>query len=114
LKSRLYVLCRLTWILVFLAGCGRVSNDLTLRITDEFGSAIPYAQVVLGDEIGDARTASDAGEATWTGLKRDVITLTVYAEGFLSKPILVSLERGHNEAVVALERAPVDWKAKSP
>lgn len=113
-RGRTAVLVALAVLLAVVASCGRPAYDLTVRVTDEGGSAVPQALVVLDDDFQDVRTSTDAGTTAWTDLQMSAITLTVYADGFLSRETQVSLERGHNEAVVALERAPIDWKSLSP
>jgi hypothetical protein len=88
--------------LLLLSGCDRSPYDLTVRILDQDGNAIPGATVILS-ERGDVRATDDDGSVTWTDLEDQVATLIIAAQGYLSRSVEVTLERGRNEQVIALE-----------
>ena len=114
MKSRVRVFLLLIALLASGSGCGRSPYDLTLWVVDEDGSAIPKAQVVLGDDAENAYTTSETGEVMWTGLEESTIALMVRAERFLPKAVQFTLERGLNEIVVVLEVDPATWQSQGP
>ena len=112
MKSSVRVFLLLIALLV--SGCGRPSYDLTIWVKDEDGSAIPKAQVFLGDDVENAYTTSETGEVMWTGLEESDIALMVRAEPFLPKAVQFSLEPGLNEIIVVLEVDPAIWQSQGP
>jgi hypothetical protein len=104
MKTKRRVFLAMLIFLALVAGCDRSPYDLTLRVTDVEGHAIPRAMVILS-ESEDLQLADDTGTATWTDLEEETATLIVGAQGYVSQSIEVTLERGRNELVVALEQA---------
>ena len=49
--------------------------------------------------------ADDAGTVTWTDLEEETVTLILGAQGYVSRSVEVTLERGRNDLFVALEQA---------
>ena len=107
MKSSARVFILLVALLALGAGCGRPSYDLTVWVQDVDGSAIPGAQVTLGDDVENGYTTGESGELVWTGLEESTATFMVRAERFLPKAVQVSMDRGPNEIVVVLEEDPV-------
>jgi hypothetical protein len=85
-----------------------IPYDLTVLITDEDGAPIPGAQASM-DELADAEplVTGDDGSAAWTDLPGESVTLRAAAQGyFTADPQAVALERGPNDAAIALTRDP--------
>ena len=111
--TRDYPFLVLATLLVLVSGCGRAPSDLVVRVTDENDNALPKAIVFL-DERKDMQATDQAGEITWVELEEEVATLIIVAHGYQSRTVEVTLERGHNEEVVALERAILPSGPQSP
>ena len=103
----------LTILIALAAACGPPSYDLTVRVTETDGTAIPEASVTLL-ELQDVRLTDEAGEASWMNLGAATAVLSVSAEGYMTYAGRLELVRGHNEAVILLERAPIDPDLLSP
>jgi hypothetical protein len=91
-------------LLALVAACDQTPYDLALRVTDHEDNPIPRAAAIL-EELEDLRMTDDAGTVTWTDLEEETVTLTVGAQGYQARTVEVSLKRGHNDRVVALEQA---------
>lgn len=100
-------------MILWAAGCGPPSFDLTVRVTETDGTAIPQASVTLL-ELREVQVTDEAGETTWTDLEIDSAALYVSAEGYGAYADRLTLERGQNEAVVQLERAPIEPDVPGP
>jgi hypothetical protein len=103
----------LVLLMVWIAACGPPRYDLTVRVTETDGTAIPEASVTLL-ELQDVQVTDEAGEASWTDLEADTIVLYVSAEGYMAYAGKIELARGHSETVVMLERAPIDPDVLGP
>lgn len=84
-----------------------IPYDLTVKITDQDGNPLPVSKVVF-PESGDGSpvTADDAGQIVWNDLPGDSGTLSISSQGYLPAEESLSLERGPNEVIVALELDP--------
>ena len=112
-RTQLQTLPVLVALIVLVAACGPLSYDLTVRVTETDGTAIPQASVsLLG--LRDAQTTNQAGETVWTDLGTDTAVLFIAAGGYISYAAQLELKRGHNEIVVQLERAPIDPDVLGP
>lgn len=100
-------------LIVLAAGCGQPRYDLTVRVTETDGAPIARASVLL---IGlqESQLTDDGGRVDWTRLELDTVVLFVVAEGHMAHSSRVELQRGRNETVVVLERAPTDPYLQGP
>ena len=84
-----------------------IPYDLTVKVTDADGNPIAGANVAFPESGDDAPVSTDdSGQVTWSSLGGPNGALTVAAPGYFGAEQSVSLERGPNEVVVALERDP--------
>ena len=94
-------------LMVLIAACGPSSYDLTVRVTQEDGTVIPDASVRL---VGaqEVQMTDETGQVVWTDIEEDFAVLYVLADGFRLHTSEVDLERGHNETIILLQRAPIE------
>ena len=84
-----------------------IPYDLTVKVTDADGNPIAGANVAFPESGDDAPVSTDdSGQVTWSSLGGPNGALTVAAPGYFGAEQSVSLGRGPNEVVVALERDP--------
>jgi len=84
-----------------------IPYDLTVKITNQDGNPVPGAGVSLPESGDDkAINTDEAGHFTWNALSGESGTLNITAQGYLPLQQAITLERGPNEVVVALERDP--------
>jgi hypothetical protein len=103
----------LTILIVLVVACGARSRDLVVRVTEKDGAVIPEASVML---VGpqEVQVTDEAGEVTWSDIEEEFAILYVVADGYTMYAGKWNLERGLNEAIIALEREPIDPDLKSP
>ena len=106
-------LCTLAVAIILIAGYGRTSQDLTVRITDQEGNPIPGAMVGLS-ENGQTLLTDEEGRVTWEELDQPQASLVVAAQGYLLHTTVIPIERGTNEATLALERKSHDVPYQPP
>ena len=103
----------LTLLTVLIAACGPSSYDLTVRVTQTDGTVIPDASVrLVGPQ--EVQVTDEAGQVVWTDIEEDFAVLYVLADGYTLHASEVDLERGHNETVILLERAPIQPDVQGP
>ena len=107
------LLFALTVLLALVAGCDRSPYDVMLRVTDQDDHPIPRAAVIL-EGLEDLQMADEAGTVTWTDLEDETLIFIVGAQGYVDRTVEVTLERGHNEVVVALEQAVPTYDPTNP
>ena len=82
-----------------------IPYNLTLKVTDVDGNAIPGAGVIFGES--EPILTDVNGMVSWTNLVAPDGLLAVAAQGYFTSDQTFSLNRGSNELVVALERDPI-------
>jgi hypothetical protein len=104
MRTKATSILALTILIVLVAACDRSPYDLALRVTDQEDNPIPRATAIL-EELEDLRMTDSLGTVTWTDLEEGTVTLIVGAQGYVPRSLKVTMERGHNDLVVALEQA---------
>ena len=112
-RTQIKTLPVLAILIALVAACGPSSYDLTVRVTETDGTVIPEASVML---VGpqDVHVTDDAGQVVWTDIEEDFAILYVVADGYALHASKVNLERGRNETVILLERAPIEPDVLGP
>jgi hypothetical protein len=103
MRFRIVIFLALTILLAPAAGCDPTPYGLTLHITDERSNPIPEAEVALWGLEGSQVTGEE-GVVTWSDLAQERVTLAIAAVGYEPRTIEITMERGQNEYVVALEQ----------
>lgn len=108
MRKRTIELIAALFLLTVVTTAGWAQN-LTIRgqVVDEFGAAIPNAEIKLTDKDGRTRTAKSnfAGEFTMTGLAAGTYSLSSSYEGFapyLDNQFKVPMEKGSLTVVMAV------------
>ena len=109
----LIALCALAIAAVLVAGYGQGTQELTVRVTDQEGNPLPGALVGLS-ENHQTLLADSEGRVTWTELSEEQASLVIAAQGYVLHTAVIPLERGTNEATLALERKSHDVPYQPP
>ena len=96
-----------------MSACGSSAYALTVRVIETDGTAIPGASVALMDDQ-DILFTDKAGQVAWTDVGQEYAILYVSADGYMAHASKVDLERGRNETVILLERAPIEPDVLGP
>jgi hypothetical protein len=112
-RIQMRALLVLSLLVALIAACAGRSRDLIVRVTEKDGTAIPEASVTLV-ATQDVQVTDEAGEVAWSDIEEESAILYVAAEGYTTYAGKWDLERGSNEAVIALEREPIDPDLKGP
>jgi len=87
-----------------------IPYDLTVTVSDADGNPIAGAVVMLtelGDEDEMASQDTDTGgQVSWANLPGETVTLSVQGQGYFSGDLSETIERGHNDIPLSLERDP--------
>lgn len=82
-----------------------VPYDLTVMVTGDDGTPIRGVTVYL-EEIDDIEKSDENGQAAWSDLPGESITLNVSAQGYIPVDLVNSIYRGSNKMTISLERDP--------
>lgn len=79
--------------------------DLTVKITDEAGAPVTWAQVALSG-LKEATSVTEKGEVVWTNLPNASVTVSVEAQGLSPAEASGELKPGGNEMTIILKSRP--------
>lgn len=85
-----------------------VPYDLSLIVSGEEDVPILGAVVIL---VGDARVTDkqitdEVGQVFWSNLPGEIVNISMSAQGYFTKDVTETIERGINQRIVALNRDP--------
>ncbi len=84
-----------------------IPYDLTVTITDEAGTPIAGASIVIPDSGSAEPVQTDGqGRYNWNNLPGEAVNLNVVAQGYFAAQQTATLQRGPNAISIALKRDP--------
>jgi len=82
-----------------------IPYDLAVKVVDEQGNAISWAQVVIA-ELNLSSNVDETGLVSWNNLSQGNVTVRVTAQGYSKTEQQFALDRGLTETSVTLTREP--------